>query len=87
MKRIIKRSEEDINALGMWGAVHQSELELMNAGMTLRAYEDGNLKNKETVAQAVTNAFLGVFRMVTIMSLDPDAMLEEIKKGKCEPQK
>lgn len=87
MKRIIKRAEEDINALGVWGAVNQSHLELMNAGMTLRAYQDGNVKNMETVEQAVTNAFLGVFRMVTILNLDPDAMLEEIKKGKCEPKK
>lgn len=87
MKRIIERAEKDISALGMWGAVHQSHLELMNAGMTLRAYEDGNIKKEETVAQAVTNAFLGVFRMVTILNLDPDAMLEEIKKGKCEPKK
>lgn len=87
MKRIIKRAEQDIDALGHWGAIHQSELELMNAGMTLRAYEDGNVKNEETIAQAVTNAFLGVFRMVTILNLDPDAMLEAIKNGKCDQKK
>lgn len=87
MKRIIERAEKDISALGMWGAVNQSQLEFMNAGMTLRAFEDGVIKNNEVVAEAVTNAFLGVFRMVTILNLDPDVMLEKIKNTKCEPKK